>query len=157
MTQPKIMVEFEDKYGERRVIHKTRHGLKLKYMRRTVVHVLGPIIAPLVGAEVRRLRRERQMGPDELLQRAGLIAAEAQQKNRMYEIEKGKRKHGVRLATLYALAEALGVEARHLLPPNADVFTKANGGLVKQTTTAVRVNGSRYDDIDPSVERMDVG
>jgi hypothetical protein len=47
-------------------------------------------------------------------------------KNRMYEIEAGQRRQGVRLGTLYAIAAALNVEATSFLPPVSDVLAKAD-------------------------------
>ena len=159
MAQPKIIVEFEDKYGERRVVHRDKRGrMMLKRIKRSVSLVLNPVVARMVGSKIRAARRAKDMGPTELLYRAGLVAAVGCEKHRIYEIEKagGRRGQGVRLGTLFALANALGVEAKDLLPTNAEVLGVADVSMQPPPITEILgIDGDVYEALDPNANRLD--
>lgn len=140
MPQPEIIVEFEDKYGEKRIIHRDRNGMKLKRARITPALALNQTAGSLVGQRIKALRKKRGMTLAELCQRAGLSSSTP--KSRMWEIENGVRKQGVRLGTLYAIAHALGVEATALLPSNKELLTAADVEDFVDPTPALSINGT---------------
>jgi DNA-binding Xre family transcriptional regulator len=129
-------IEFEDRYGEARVIHR-RNGnrFSVKKTSTTPVLALNQELSMLVGQRIRALRIDRGMGLGELCDRAGLISATP--KSRMWEIENSIRKQGVRLGTLYAIAMALGVEVAALMPSVDEVRGVASPQSEKRT--AVRL------------------
>jgi transcriptional regulator with XRE-family HTH domain len=86
-------------------------------VRQTPVDQLGFAVGPLVGERVAKLRKARGWTRPELATFAGITGHQ----QRIYEIERAKRKHGLRMGTLYALALALGVEPCDLLPKARDV------------------------------------
>lgn len=114
---------YEDKFGDERVIHKTRHGLKVKQTKATPILKLNQAIAGMIGERIRYYRQQRGYTLEELATRTGMVAGWP--KNRMWEIENAVRKQGVRLGTLYALAMALDVPVAALLPPVDEVAAEA--------------------------------
>jgi DNA-binding Xre family transcriptional regulator len=130
------IASFTDKYGDERVIHKTRHGLKLKRQHVTPILALNPVVSGLIGERVRMLRIERGWELAELAHRIGVRGGHP--KNRMWEIERGVRGEGIRLGTLYALAMALGVEITALVPSVEEVAALA-GVQEIQAPTLVRL------------------
>lgn len=120
-----IVAEYENKFGEKRVIHRTRHGLSVLRQGLTVSVALTRVIGPLVGAKIRAARVAAGMSQTELITKAGLAFA-GHPKQRMHEIEKGSRLYGLRFGTLYALAAALGCQPADLLPPLNEVLQAAN-------------------------------
>jgi hypothetical protein len=46
------VARFEDKFGDERIIHKTRHGLKVKRTHATPILQMNPIVGGLVGQRV---------------------------------------------------------------------------------------------------------
>ena len=114
---------FVDKYGDEREIHKTRHGLKLRRNRQTIISKLNPLISKAVGRKIRERRIERGMTLEDLCLKAGLQSVTP--KNRMWEIENSIRQHGTRLGTLYAIAAALDVEATTFMPSLKSIFKDA--------------------------------
>lgn len=110
---------FTDKFGEERVVHRTRHGLKVKRTTKTPVLQMNPVVAGMIGARIRELRKERGWTLKELAIRSGMESGWP--KDRMWAIENATRKEGMRLGTIYAIAMALGVEVTDLMPPVADV------------------------------------
>lgn len=119
----KIVAEFEDRYGDTRVLHKTRHGLKLARQRSTAAWLMTIAAGELVGRRIKIEREKKGMTLEELCVRAGL--ASATPKNRMWEIENNVREGGVKLGTLYAIAIALEIPVTRLLPPISKVRDKA--------------------------------
>lgn len=113
-SNKKVVAEFEDKFGEKRQIHHTQHGLRVKQKRVTLIHGLNPIIAKITGERIRKYRERAGLTMKELCIKAGIESATP--KNRMWELEKGVRGHGMRFGTLYAIAMALEVEPWVLLP-----------------------------------------
>jgi len=118
-----VVAEFTDKYGDKRQIHHTRHGLKVKNKKTTPILMLNPVIGRLVGEKIREKRKERGMTLEELCVKAGISSSTP--KSRMWEIEKGVRGEGLRFGTLYVLAIALDVEVDELLPTKEEVMDMA--------------------------------
>ena len=127
--------EFEDKYGDKRTIHRVSGSvLRVANTRKTPALALNRAVAPLIGEKIRRLREERGMTLEELCVKAGL--ASVYPKMRMWEIEKGTRKgHGIRFGTLYAIAHALDVSPNCLLPSAKTVFEQAGVRTVRGAET----------------------
>jgi len=132
-----IVATFENRYGETRVIHATRHGLKLKRQGKTVALSMSQPIAGLIGQRIRDERQRRGWTLAELCTRSGL--ASPNPKSRMWEIENAIRKQGVMLGTLYAIAVALGIEVTELLPSNEEVLALTNVTPVQVSSLAVKV------------------
>lgn len=117
------IAKFEDKYGEEREIHKTRHGLQVRRARDTIISKLNPIVSQFAGGKIKELRIERGMTLEDLCVKSGLQSVCP--KTRMWEIENNTRQHGTRLGTLYAVAAALNVEVFELIPSLNFVLKKA--------------------------------
>lgn len=109
-----------DKYGQERVIRGSRHGLKLQRQSSTLCIDLSNVIGPLIGRNIRLAREEAKMTLAELCERAGLVSVSP--KSRMWEIETGVRKNGIRFGTLYAIAMALGKDPADFLPSMKEVM-----------------------------------
>lgn len=118
------VARFEDKYGEERVIHKTRHGLRVKQEKRTPALRMNRAVSAMIGARIREARKAHGWTLEELAVRAGM--ASGNPKDRIWAIENATRGEGMRMGTVYALACALGVEATDLMPRVADVAAAAN-------------------------------
>lgn len=126
--KPEKLAEFEDRYGDSRVIHRKPNGvLAVARQRATVSHALGKWIGQYVGRRIREERLARGFTMDEVMIRAGLLGG----KSRMYEIEQAQS-IGIRLGTLYAMAAALEVDVTSLLPPAAEVMEHAQVQEVRQ-------------------------
>ncbi len=110
-TNKEIVATFEDRYGEKRHIHNTRHGLTLKRRQDTACQILSKMISGYVGERVKALRLKKEMTRQELCTRAG-ISHSGNGKERIYAIENNSRSCGVRFGTVYQLAIALecGIE-----------------------------------------------
>lgn len=114
-----VVAEYVDKYGDTRVIHKGRHGLRKKRTRSTPAMALNNVIGELIGEKIRDARIARGMSMEELCVRSGLSTATP--KSRMWEIEKGVRPGSIKLGTLYAIALALDMDPAELLPSMDEV------------------------------------
>lgn len=135
-----IVGEYEDRFGDKRTIHKTRHGLQVLRKRRTVILDLSMALGPMIGERIRAARIAAGMSMSELARKAGLATLDATNaKHRTYEIEKGSRRYGVRIGTLYAIAAALGVSPADLLPNSEDVMKAA--GVVCRRTVVLALKG----------------
>lgn len=120
-------VEFVDRYGDTRKIHRTRHGLKLKREGSTPAIALTTACGDLLGKNIKQARIAAGFTLAQLCFRAGLKGIP---KNRMWEIENNTRRQAVQLGTLYAIAGALNVSPCDLMPRIEDVFALA--GVVKK-------------------------
>ena len=117
-----MVVEFTDKYGEKRIIHRPKGSpLRVKRTGNTPGLAMNRVVAELIGRRIRELRQARGWSLSMLCKRAGLAAADGQHKHRMYEIEVGARQEGLRFGTLYVIALALGVTAADLMPDPSEV------------------------------------
>ena len=140
MAQPDVVVDFTDKYGDKRTIHKTRHGLKLKRQRQTNALILNPIIGQLMGQRIRKARLSRGMTMAELCHRAGISSATP--KSRIYEIEVGQRREAIRFGTLFAIAIALDVTPASLMPSVREVLAALGGGEIASTPETLTIPGA---------------
>lgn len=131
-------VEFIDRFGQKRVIRRTRHGWRKKYASETPILAMSQALGGIVGAEIKARRVAADLELGELAEMAGLTGIP---KSRMWEIENSIRKQGVRLATLYAIGIALGVEARELLPDNATVARLAGVEMEAKDSRRLGVSG----------------
>ena len=120
-----LELKFTDKFGEERTVHHTHNGFRLKNRESTVVLHLNPIVGSLVGQRIKQERERQKLTLANLCIKSGLVSVLP--KSRMWEIENNVRVQGIRFGTLYAIAMALSVEARELLPSNAEV--KEHSGL----------------------------
>ena len=120
-----VIAHFEDKFGDRREIYQEspRGALKVKKLKDTVSHKMNRVAAVLIGQRIKERRIRAGMTLEELCEKSGLVSQKP--KNRMWEIENAIRQEGVRLGTLFAIAYALGCEARDLLPSVSDVTAKS--------------------------------
>lgn len=129
-----VVAEYTDKYGDVRVIHKTRAGMKTLQKRDTVTKVLARAIGPALGQNIKKARLEAGLSLKQLAEMSGIVCTPGP-KQRIHEIESGGRQHGIRLGTLYALASALGKNPGDLLPPLEEVMREA--GVVCQRKVKV--------------------
>lgn len=118
------LATYEDKYGEERVIHKTRHGLRVKRDSQTPILQMNPVIAAMVGRRIRKFRLERCLTLTELATRCGMVGGHP--KERIWAYENATRGEGMRLGTLYAFAMALDVGVKDLLPSVSEVRDAAD-------------------------------
>ena len=89
---------------------------------------LARAVRQLVGLRIRALRESR--APNELTQKEladrthGTLS-----RSSIANIERGRQ--GVSLEQLFTLAEALGVQARELIPSSEEVFSKGSDSLAR--------------------------
>lgn len=115
-----------DKYGEERLVHGTRHGLRLARQRLTPALLANQAIAPLVSARLKGMRQARGWSLLEMAHKLGW--SDGNPKERVWTIENNTRGEGVRLGTLFHFAKAFGVEVRDLLPTNAEIEAAMTAG-----------------------------
>jgi len=130
-----LVAEFQDKYGEKRIIHGTRHGLRGKRSFSTPALAMNRATTGMIGAKIKALREERGFTLKELALRCGMAGGTP--KNRMWAIENATRGEGVRIGTLYAIAHALGCQVADLLPSVEEVLRAAKAKGVSLTTLEV--------------------
>ena len=119
-----IEAKVVDQFGDERVVHRVKgRRLSVKRQGNTPVHALNRAVAVALGHRIRQAREAAGLSLAELCERAGL--ASASPKQRMYEIERGHRRDGMRLGTLYAIAIALDMAPAELLPSPAEVSVAA--------------------------------
>jgi hypothetical protein len=131
----KEVARFEDKYGEEKVIHKTRTGLRVKRTNLTPALAMNQAVSKMIGRRIRLARKEKGWTMQELALRVGMGTGNP--KDRIWAIENGTRNEGVRMGTLYALAHALGVEATDFMPPVEDVAREAGVQNVNLTINGI--------------------
>lgn len=114
------VTRFRDEHGIEHVVRRHRGRLAIENASGpTPVVTLNRRVATLLGANIRAARLARGFTLAELCRRAGLRTTTPKQ--RMAEIETARREYGLRLGTLYAIADALEVEVAALLPTRAEV------------------------------------
>ena len=128
--EPKEIAEFENRYGEKKVIRLTRSGLRVKNNTSTVTLELNRKIAELLSANIKKRRLELGLTLEQVAIRSGITSGSP--KNRMWEIENNLAKNGVRFGTLYALSLALEIEPQKLMPSMEDVLQDAKVAEVKE-------------------------
>ncbi len=122
-----VEVEFIDQYGEKRIIHKQRNSrLSVARDGETVVHALNRSAAVLTAQNIRCARLAAGLTLRGLCVKAGMTVALTKQ--RMSEIENAGRGRytSIRMGTLHALAAALGMDAKDLLPSTDEVMRHAH-------------------------------
>lgn len=128
-TNNNIVATFQDKFGEERKIHNTRHGMTVKRRADTHCQVLGKAISRYAGERIKAIRQSKDMTMEELGLRAGL-ATGSNLKQRVYEIEHNLRSVGMRFGTVYQIAIALEVEVTELLPTTETVKAMTGARLM---------------------------
>ena len=137
-----VVASFEDKYGETRKIHKTRHGLALKRQTDTVIFRFTRPIGLLIGARIRARREALGLSLAGLCLRAGMSSTTP--KSRMWEIENATRNDGIRFATLYAIAIALECQPFDLMPTTQEVLELSGIRQSVQIVTDSTVAAIKY-------------
>lgn len=115
-----VVATFKDRFGDDKIIHSTRNGLKVKQSSETHCHVMSKAISGYIGERIRAVRQQKEMSMEELGLRAGLTAG-SNMKQRVYAIEHNQQGRGIKFGTLYQIAIALGVEIGELLPTTETV------------------------------------
>lgn len=119
-----IAAKVIDQFGDERIVHRVKgRRLSVKRAGNTPAHALNRAVAVALGRRIRQAREAAGMSLADLCIRAGL--ASATPKQRMYEIERGHRREGMRLGTLYAIAIALELSPADLLPSPNEVTVAA--------------------------------
>lgn len=126
MNPPKIIGTLTNKYGDPVQIHKTRHGLKRLREVTSPIIEYNRAIAPLVSARIKALRLKNGWTLLEMAKRMGWLTGNP--KERAWAIENNTRGEGVRLGTLYRLAEEFGVNICELLPSLEEVSEATEPG-----------------------------
>lgn len=135
-VKPIEVAEFENRYGEKKVIHVTRSGLRVRNNRSTVALELNRKIAVIVGQKIKDRRLELGLSLEEACIRSGLSSTTP--KSRMWEIENCQAQQGLKLGTLYALAIGLETTPDKLLPSLEDVLDETNVTKIEQKTIVVK-------------------
>lgn len=119
---------FTDEYGDEQIIHRPK-GRRLSVYKggNTPALLMNRAVAVLLGQNIRRERERCGMTMKELGEKCGLCTGSPKQY--IYHIETGFRKEGVRLGTLFVIAEALGVAPQALLPSFAEAADLAGVSL----------------------------
>ena len=126
MRRGHLVVEFEDQYGDKRVIHRTKGSrLSVKRMGNTPSHAMNRAAAVLIGQRIKSLRTAANLTMEDLCRLAGLAAAPGQGKMRIYALENATRQEAMRVGTLYAVAMALNVNPSELMPTTEEVAVAA--------------------------------
>lgn len=140
LRRGEALVDFTDQYGEKRTIHRLKGStLAVKRVGNTPALAMGRAAAVLMGLRIRAARQAAGMSLADLCMRAGLSAAPGHHKHRMYEIEKGARRLGVQIGTLYAIALALDVPVSDLLPSVDEIAKAADVAFTASDSAAVRM------------------
>ena len=128
-----VLVEFEDQFGDKQVIHRGS-GSRLAIRRRepTVALAMSRAVGRLVGQRIHEERLKAGLTMPALASRAGLKGG----KQSIYHIEQALST-GVRLGTLYAIATALDVPLFSLLPDMSTVLRDAGAQLRNEEQLAV--------------------
>lgn len=115
-----------DQYGDERIIYRQKGMKDYRLKNRTTTKSLSynRTVSTMIAENIKKLRLEQGLSYEQLGIKAGISGTP---KQRIYEIEKNTRKDGIRMGTLYCIAEALGVEVTALLPDVYDVQQFSNG------------------------------
>jgi DNA-binding Xre family transcriptional regulator len=120
-----ILVEIQDQYGDQRTIYKQKgHALRVKKATDTYCLKMNRIAAVLIGHKITEKRLAANLTYEQLGAKAGLAGSYTKQ--RVYKIEKGIRKEGMRFGTLYAIAIALNCQPSEIMPTNAEILEILN-------------------------------
>ncbi len=112
---PRVVGEMTDQYGEKVVIHKTRHGIRKMRTELTPAVKNNQAVAPFIAQKIHALRKANGLSLLEFAHRLGWTEGNAKQ--RAWHVENGgARGEGVRLGTLYHIANTFGVDIATLIP-----------------------------------------
>lgn len=132
---PVVIATYEDKFGEKRVVHKSTDGqLRIKRQMQSPGARMNKVTSRLIGARIKAKRIERGLTLQELALRCGMGTGNP--KERMWAIENATRNEGTKMGTLFVIAIALEVEATDLLPSVAEVAAAAGVGRVEVSRVA---------------------
>jgi hypothetical protein len=129
--RPRQIAEYEDKYGERKIIWLTRGGLRVKRNSSTLILELNPVVGKILSENLKKRRLQLGLTLKEAALRCGIVAGDP--KSRMWEIENNLAKQGIRFGTLYALALGFETEVSKLLPTVNQVLRASNISRTEQT------------------------
>lgn len=135
--EPKLLAKFTNRYGEEKIVHLTQSGLRVKNNQSTVVLTLNAKVAELMAGRIKERRKQLGLTLEEVCTRAGI--ATTTPKARMWEIENGTAKGGLRFGTLYALAIALECSPSDLMPSLEEVLEGAAIESVTEKSLKVKV------------------
>lgn len=127
-AQPVEITRYVDDLGEQRIIRKTKHGLQHQRHQLTVSLMLSKALAPLLGAKIRERRQAMELSYYQAFMRSGMIPVSRRAAMlRWKEWETGQNERGAtfRIATLYAIANALDCTPSDLLPTSRELFNAA--------------------------------
>lgn len=113
-----------DQYGEERIIYRQKgmKDLRIKNTKTTLSLVCNRLSADYTAKQIKKFRLERGLTMEQLGIASGIKGTP---KCRIYEIEKNTRKDGIRMGTLYCIAEALQVEVYELIAPREKIIKEA--------------------------------
>lgn len=136
-TPKKVVATYVDTYGDERIIHSPQGGKALRVANTSDTPCLrmNRAVGILMGGKIRARRTELGITAKALCERMGLANTNAKQY--IYGIETAFRAQGVRLGTLYALADALECEITDLLPAPVDV--RAMAGVSRRAVVGLSV------------------
>lgn len=119
-SEPETLATFTDKYGSDRVVHRSYRGaLRVKREKLTPALKASNAIGQVIAKRIKEERVKRGWDMPFLARLVGMSTGNA--KARIWAIENGTQRGGMRLGTLYVFAKAFGLEARDLLPAVADI------------------------------------
>lgn len=127
-----VIATITDKFGEPRQVVQRGSRIRIANSSITPIMAMNREVAVMMGENIKKARLAAGLTLEECAIRAGMTSGWP--KNRMYEIESGQRRTGIRFGTLYAVAAAIGVEVHELLPRLSQVMAEAE---VKKATAKI--------------------
>lgn len=128
-----VVVEFEDRFGEKQTIHRDKGGiLKIRRKSPTVVLAMTASIGRCIGQRIREERLKAGLTMAELSERSGLKGG----KQAIAHAE-AAMDTGVRIGTVYAIAVALNVSPFSLMPPVDVVLRESAVSMAQSERLAV--------------------
>lgn len=138
-----IVTTFTDEYEEERTIIRDPKG-RMMVKRRSVTPIMAinSIIAKKLGERIKYFRKNNKLTMAKLGHMVGLSGSSRQVKVRIHAIE-SCLDGGVRLGTLFCLANALNVDYGDLLPPIEEV--KEIYDTIRTNGEVEAINGEKYE------------
>lgn len=118
-----VVASFKDEFGEERQLYKKGARYQVKRNSKTVSLTLSKVVSGIIGSNVSVNRKANGLTLEQLCRAAGLKSTWPKQ--RMREIETNYRDSGITFGTLSAVAIALGIEAKDLIPSTAELLKEA--------------------------------
>lgn len=119
-----VVATIVDKFGEDRDVVQRGSRIRIANSGTTPILAMNRTAGVKVGERIRAARLAAGLTLEECAIRAGMTSGWP--KNRMYEIETTVRNQGIRLGTLYAIAAALDVDVRSLIPSLEEVLAETD-------------------------------